>query len=102
MPLKGADKMSQGTRFLKGARVRTLAQGFFGWFNPNNFMDVYQEWHAFVEGFCEVLCPWPARHQLTGELLTDLNGEHHYYVFGRVIGVIAWLIIATIIKAALF
>jgi len=94
--------MAQNTRFLKGAKVTILAKGFFGWFNPDNFMDVYQEWHAFVEGFCEVLCPWPARYHLTGQLLEDLGGDHHYYAFGRAVGVIAWLIIATIIKVVFF
>lgn len=79
-----------------------MGKGFFSWFHLSNLMDTYQEWHAFVEGFCEVLCPWPARHQLTGELLKDLDGEHHYYVSGRALGVIAWLIIATIIKEAFF
>jgi hypothetical protein len=73
---------------------------FFGWLNLNNFFDTCQEWHAFVEGFCEVLCPWPARHKLSGKLLEDLKGEHHYYVFGRAMGVIAWLIIAKIIQEA--
>ena len=77
-------------------------RGFLKGINLSAFMDVYQEWHAFSEGFCEVLCPWPARHQLTGELLTDLNADHHYYAFGRAVGVIAWLIIATIIKLTLF
>jgi len=66
------------------------------------FMNTCQEWHAFVEGFCEVLCPWPARHQLTGQLLDDLQADHHYYAFGRAMGVIAWLIIATIIKEVFF
>jgi hypothetical protein len=79
-----------------------MGNGFFSWFHLSNFMDTYQEWHAFVEGFCEVLCPWPAKHQLGGELLTDLQGEHHYYAFGRVVGVIAWLIIATIVKVVFF
>jgi hypothetical protein len=78
-----------------------MGNGFFSWFHLSNFMDTHQEWHAFVEGLCEVLCPWPARHKLTGDLMTDLNGEHHYYAFGRAVGVIAWLIIATIIKALL-
>jgi hypothetical protein len=27
-----------------------------------------------------------------------LKGDHHYYAFGRVVGVIAWLAIAAIIK----
>jgi hypothetical protein len=75
---------------------------FLGGVRLSAFMDVYQEWHAFVEGFCEVLCPWPARHQLSGELLTDLQGDHHYYAFGRVAGIIAWLIIAGIVKAVFF
>jgi hypothetical protein len=77
-------------------------RGFLKGIKLSAFLDVYQEWHAFVEGFCEVLCPWPARHGLTGELLNDLKGDHHYYVFGRAMGVIIWLIIATIIKAVFF
>ena len=78
-----------------------MKKGFFGWLDLRNFFDIYQEWHAFVEGFCEVLCPWPARYQPSEELLNDLKGEHHYYVFGRAIGVVAWLIIAVIIKEVL-
>jgi hypothetical protein len=76
--------------------------GFLKGLNLSAFMDVYQEWHAFVEGFCEVMCPWPARHRLSGELLTDLQGDHHYYAFGRVVGVVAWLVIAAIVKAVFF
>ena len=79
-----------------------MKKGFFGWLDLRNFFDIYQEWHAFVEGFCEVLCPWPARYQPSEELLKDLKGEHHYYVFGRASGVIAWLLIAIIIKAVFF
>lgn len=75
--------------FLKGIRFST-------------FLDCYQEWHALVEGFCEVLCPWPARHQPNDELLNDLKADHHYYVLGRALGVIAWLIIAIIIKEVFF
>ena len=76
-----------------------MKKGFFGWLDLRNFFDIHQEWHAFVEGFCEVLCPWPARYGPSEELLNDLKGEHHYYVFGRASGVIAWLLIAIIIKA---
>ena len=83
------EKNDQDRGFLKGIR-------------PSAFLDVYQEWHAFVEGFCEVLCPWPARHEPSGELLDELRSEHHYYVFGRALGVIAWLVIAMIIKAVFF
>ena len=64
------------------------------------FLDSYQEWHALVEGLCEVLCPWPARHKLSRTLLHDLRGDHHYYMFGRALGVIAWLIIAKLVHIA--
>jgi len=55
-------------------------------------MNTYQEWHAFVEGFGEVFCFWRARHGLEGELLKALLHEHHYYVFGRVIGFVCLVI----------
>ena len=67
---------------------------------PSTFLSTHQEWHAFVEGFCEILCPWPAKHQLSAQLLKELKADHHYYTFGRAIGVIAWLIIAKIIQEA--
>jgi hypothetical protein len=76
--------------------------GFLKGIRLSAFLDCYQEWHALVEGFSEVLCPWPARHQLSGELLTDLRKDHHYYMFGRALGVIAWLIIAKIVQEAFF
>ena len=76
-------------KFLKGIRLST-------------FLSTPEEWHAFVEGLCEVLCPWPAKHKLSGALLNDLRGDHHYYMFGRAIGVIAWLIIAKIVQEAFF
>jgi hypothetical protein len=69
--------------FLKGIKIDT-------------FMDTYGEWHAFVNGFCEVLCPWPPRRLISEELQQQIASEYHYYVFGRVIGVIAWLIILPI------
>jgi len=75
---------------------------FLGGLNIHAFMDVYQEWHAFVEGFCEVLCPWPARYNNADSCPDCLKGEYHYYMFGRAIGVIAWLIIAKIIQEAFF
>jgi hypothetical protein len=77
-------------------------RGFLKGIRPSAFLDCYQEWHALVEGFCEVLCPWPARHKLSGQLLKDLKKDHHYYMFGRAIGVIAWLIIAKIIQEVFF
>jgi hypothetical protein len=77
-------------------------KGFLKGLEFRHFMDTYEEWHAFTQGFCEVLCPWPARYRPSEELLNDLKGDHHYYVFGRAMGVIAWLIIAKIIQEAFF
>jgi hypothetical protein len=76
--------------FLKGIRFST-------------FLSTYQEWHACGIGFCEVLCPWPSRHKpMHKELRKQIASEYHYYMFGRAIGVIAWLIIAKIIQEVFF
>ena len=70
---------------------------------PSTFMDTYEEWHTFVNGFCEVLCPWPPRHKsLNKELRKQIASEYHYYMFGRATGVIAWLIIGKIIREVFF
>ena len=71
-------------------------RGFLKGIRFSAFLDVYQEWHAFVEGLFEVLCPWPPRCHC--ERSEAISAEYHYYMFGRAIGVIAWLIIAKIIQ----
>ena len=61
--------------------------------NPSSFLSTREEWHALVIGFCEVLCPWPPRHRSRyRELGEQIVSEYHYYMFGRAIGVIGWLI----------
>jgi len=78
-------------------------KGFLKGIDITGFIDTGEEWHAFVIGFCEVLCPWRAfRQDVSAELAQLLKDEHHYYLFGRGIGVIAWLIIAKIIQEAFF
>jgi hypothetical protein len=77
--------------------------GFLKGIKPSTFLSTHQEWHAFVFGFCEVLCPWPPRHKSMREnLRKQITAEYHYYMFGRAMGVIAWLIIAKIIQEAFF
>ena len=71
------------------------------WFNPNNFLDTYQEWHALVIGFCEVVCPWP-RYQPSVENKKDIEDEYHYYMWGRSLGILGWLSIFSIIKSIFF
>jgi hypothetical protein len=69
---------------------------------PSTFLNTYVEWHAFVNGLCEVLCPWPPRHLISEGLQQQIASEYHYYVFGRALGVIAWLIIAKIVQEVFF
>ena len=58
--------------------------------DPRQFLSTYQEWHALVIGFSEAFAPWPPRHPLTtGEDLKVIQDEHHYYLFGRALGMLA-------------
>jgi hypothetical protein len=69
----------------------------------STFMSTPEEWHALIIGFCEVICPWPQQHPtITAELNAVLWDEHHYYVLGRVLGVLAWLGIAAAVKELFF
>ncbi len=71
-------------------------------------MDTPEELHAFVTGISEVLCPlppWftpPTRVPKNEDDYPDkvILKEYHYYLFGRAMGVIAWLIIAKLIQIA--
>jgi hypothetical protein len=63
------------------------------------FLSTGEEWHAFAIGFCEILCPWPPRrHIITQQEVNSLKGEHHYYLFGRAMGIIAWILLAKLIQ----
>ena len=67
------------------------------------FLDTVAEWHALVQGFSEVLCPWPPlRKVLSEQLASEIKDEYHYYMFGRVLGVLAWLAIAKLIQEVFF
>ena len=69
----------------------------------HDFMNTPEELHAFVIGFMEILCPWPPRHSRNSTNSTNsINSEYHYYVFGRGMAVIAWIILAKIIQEAFF
>jgi hypothetical protein len=88
--MKDSTKLNDSDRrFLKGV-------------NPRAFLDDWEEWHALVVGFSEVLCPWPARHKPSQENRKDIEDEYHYYMWGRTLGISAWLIIITTTKALLF
>jgi hypothetical protein len=75
-----------------------------------SFLDTDEELHAFVIGLFEILCPWPPQFNpssLTGKGKGESDNpteatskEYHYYLFGRGMGVIAWIIIAKLIQVA--
>ena len=66
-------------------------------------MNTGAEKHAFAIGICEVVCPWPPRHpDVSKQLSKQLKREHHYYMFGRAMGIVAWVIIGCVIKQVWF
>jgi hypothetical protein len=68
----------------------------------STFLDTHQEWHALVNGFSEVLCPWPPRYRPSLQNESDIANEYHYYMLGRAVGILAWLTIGCVIKLMLF
>ncbi|HUV45884.1 MAG TPA: hypothetical protein VMW45_02320 [Dehalococcoidia bacterium] len=68
----------------------------------HTFMDTPEEWHSFVIGFCEVMCPWRPFVKPQGDSLDYIQGEYHYYAFGRAVGFLALAGLVTgIIKVVL-
>ena len=78
-------------------------KGFLDGLQLRRFLDTAREVHALTQGFCEVLCPWPPRHRLMSrQKAKEVQDEHHYYMLGRALAILAWLIIAKIIHEAFF
>jgi len=61
----------------------------FNGINFKEFLSTHKEWHALVEGFCDVFMPFVKRYEPSKELKENIQGEHHYYNAGRVIAFIA-------------
>jgi len=66
------------------------------------FLSTYQEWHALVEGFCDGFFPFINKYQPSKELKEAIEGEHHYYRPGVILGVIAVVIFWVIIYKVIF
>jgi len=74
--------------------------GFLKGIDIRYFMDCYEEWHALVQGWAEVICPWRPMHRILSEILAnEIKSEHHYYMVGRALGVFTWIGIAKLIQA---
>ena len=64
----------------------------------SHFLDTVAEWHALVQGFCEVLCPWPPRHKHMKEnLAREIRTQHHYYMAGRVLGLVSLVLFSLLV-----
>lgn len=68
------------------SRLGDFARKVLDKIDPAEFMNDYQELHAFIEGIAEGFCPWLSRFEPDDELKRDIESEHHYYAFGMVIG----------------
>ena len=77
-------------------------KGFMKGLQFRHCLDTVAEWHALVQGFCEVMCPWPPRHkEMKPKLLKQIKDEHHYYVAGRALGILGWLAISCVIACVI-
>jgi len=80
-----ADPKARSRTFFKGIKLKEL-------------FSTGEEWHAFLIGFFEVLCPWRERHPMKEDYFFHIEDEHHYYLGGRASGVLAWIAIARLIQ----
>jgi len=73
-------------------------------FGPDGIFSSGQEGHAFLIGVSEVVCPWKPRWNMPEDYVANGNPlyEYHYYMFGRAVGILAWLTIGCVIKVVLF
>ena len=68
----------------------------FGGIKLSQFLSEHREWHSLVDGFGLVLCPFLLLvPEIRKELLGEIAGELHYFVFG---GVLSWGVILGAIK----
>jgi len=59
-----------------------------------SIMNTDEERHAWFMGFCEMACPWPARYRVTNKSEYGTAKEHHYYLWGRTIGLVYDVLLA--------
>ena len=59
---------------------------------PWSLLNTDEEWHAFVIGWAETACPWPARYRITSKAEFTYEKEYHYYLAGRVCGFVTLIV----------
>jgi len=61
----------------------------------SEFLNTPAEKHSFLNGLAEVICPIPPlRKAMSQARANEILDEYHYYLLGRIIGVLFWLLIA--------
>jgi len=81
---------------------KTPPATFFKGIVPKEMFSTGEEWHAFLVGFFEILCPVPQRCHMAKDYFFHIENEHHYYLFGRGMAVLAWIAIAKLIQVLFF
>jgi len=62
--------------------------------DPKQFLSEAEELHALVIGLSEIVAFWPSWvYRPTRGLKATLTKEYHYYMLGRILGVIFWIIL---------
>ena len=66
----------------------------------SDFLSSHEEFHALVDGWGVVLCPFLlVVRGIREKLISEVENELHYFLFGGVLGVWAWIgIIALLTK----
>ena len=81
--------------------LNACSRTFFKGIVLKELLSTPEEWHAFLIGFFEILCPWPPRIPVPSPQ-SPVSTEYHYYLGGRASGVIAWIAIAKLIQVVFF
>jgi len=68
-----------------------------GLFEGKDREEAIKEWHAFIQGIGLWFWPFPQRYFPSDTLRKEIEGEHHYYVAGHIIGLILLGLIARMI-----
>jgi len=71
------------------ARSRTFFKGIV----LKELFSTGEEWHAFLIGFFETLCPWSPKIPMPERYPFPVEQEYHYYLGGRAAGFVSLLLI---------
>ena len=65
-------------------------------------IDTWDEWHTFVIGLTEPLCPFPRSVKPEESIQKLVNSEYWYYTTGRAVGFLIGVVVYALIGIGLF